>query len=165
MMKNLKIDQITDDVSRALDQMNVEIAKSSTEPAPHRPSWLSRRQKTAAERREKHIVKGTVSFFSGIGLMIFLYYLTSVLVLKLPPDVVRNAPFEIEPVVHVLWLFGLVPILSGVGHIIAGLLIRPDAPKQIEPVAPSRSPEPVGQEIPPSVTEHTTNILNHRVRG
>src|SRR5688500_11741460 len=71
MIKNLKLEQVTEEVSRALDRMNQEIV--STPPAinPSRP--FVKEKKTAAERRENHIVKGTVSLFSGIALMIFLY--------------------------------------------------------------------------------------------
>jgi hypothetical protein len=100
-------------------------------------------------------------------------------VLKLPPDVIAQIPFEIDPVVHVLWLIGLIPMLSGVGHIIAGLTIRPEAAKQIE--FPEQSPLRIDpgtlvdsryedeltvtspRRGPASVTERTTNILQHAV--
>ena len=130
-----------------------------------------RRKKTAKERREKHLVTGTISLFSGIGLAIFLYFLTGALVLKLPPDFVAKVPFEIEPVVRILWLLGLMPALSGVGHIIAGLLIRPDPPRQIEASKPTSKSalelserEPVVRAAPASVTERTTNILERKIR-
>ncbi len=92
-----------------------------------------------------------MSFFSGVGLTVFLYYLSAVLVLKLPPEIVAQIPFELAPVVKIIWLLGLLPATTGVGHIIAGLLIRPqrEEPKQLEQVV---SP-------PLSVTDHTTNLL------
>jgi hypothetical protein len=178
MMKNLKVEQVTEDISRALDQMNKEIV-ASTDDAPHK-SWLAgKKQKTAAQRREKHFVTGAISLFSGVGLAIFLYNLTAVLVLKLPPDFIAKVPFEIDPVVHILWLVGLMPALSGVGHLVAGLLVRPDPPQQIEsaklqidsvtpvdsvPQTNSREREPLRRPAPSSVTERTTNLLDRELR-
>ncbi|HCX31364.1 MAG TPA: hypothetical protein DHU55_16580 [Blastocatellia bacterium] len=167
MMKNLKVEQVTEDISHALDQMNKEIVRSSDDPTPHEPWWLEgRKKKTAEQRREKHLVTGTISLFSGIGLATFLYYLTGALVLRLPPDFVARVPFEIEPVVRILWLLGLMPTLSGVGHIIAGLLIRPDPPRQIEASKPAlelSESEPIVRTAPASVTERTTNILERKL--
>lgn len=124
-------------------------------------------KKTPAERREKHLTTGIVSLFSGVGLMIFLYFLSGVLVLKLPPHVIERIPFEIEPIVRIIWLVGLLPTLSGVGHILAGLMVRPRQNLELDqPVAPPRdltegasttTPVPA----PGSVTERTTNLLEH----
>ena len=82
MMKNLKLDHVTEEVSKALDQMNTEIVRSSHE---LKPLKRRRKEKTPEQRRENHIIHGTVSLFSGVGIMIFLYYLTAALVLKLGP--------------------------------------------------------------------------------
>ena len=165
MMKNLKIEHVSDDISRALDRMNQEIVRSSDDPKPRRVR--GRRTKTAEQRREKHLTTGAVSFFGGIGFAIFLYYLTGALVLKLPPDIVAKAPFEIEPVVRILWLVGLMPMLSGLGHIVAGLLVRPDPPEEIEARKPApelSEREPIAYAAPVSVTERTTNLLEHEIR-
>ncbi|HKU72510.1 MAG TPA: hypothetical protein VJR02_01195 [Pyrinomonadaceae bacterium] len=139
------------------------------EPTKDRPQWLKfPRKKTAAERREQHITKGVVSLFSGVGLTIFLYFLSSALVLKLPPDIIIQIPFEIDPVVRVIWLLGLLPATSGIGHIIAGLLIRPKPEAQEQQidqvVSPPRelSDNPITHPIPVSVTDHTTNLLEHK---
>ena len=183
MVKNLKVEHVTEEVSRALDRVNSEIVR--TRQGRSGKPWWSKWKKTPEERREDHIVKGTVSLFSGAGLTIFLYYFTAALVLKLPPDWSRAVPFEIEPVVRMLWLFGLVPMLSGAGHIVAGLLIRPSAAGSLEAAAaypphlfePARQfdvPEQSGiperqpaitdrsglENIPASVTENTTNLLD-----
>jgi hypothetical protein len=170
MMKNLKVEQATEDISRALEQMNNEIVRSSDDPTPQKPWWLDvRKKKSAEQRREKHLTTGAISIFSGIGLAIFLYFLTGALVLKLPPEFIAKVPFEIEPVVRILWLFGLMPTLAGVGHIVAGLLIRPEkdraalnegakAGKEI------REREPIGRTTPRSVTERTTNLLEHEIK-
>lgn len=139
------------------------------EPQKNRQHWLNlRKKKTAAERREQHITKGVVSLFSGIGLTTFLYFLSTALVLKLPPDVISQIPFEIDPVVKVIWLVGLLPATAGLGHILAGLLIRPDPepqPQQLDQVVtPPRAlgDQPITHPIPISITDHTTNLLDER---
>ena len=165
MMKSLKMDQVSDEISRALEQMNQEMLKNSGSLAQIKPwgggKWLSKKEKTARERREKHITHGVISLFSGAGLMIFLYFLSSVLVLKLPADVVAQVPFEIAPVAHMIWLVGLIPVLTGMGRIFAGLTIRPDPTPPLELAGKS----PQTNELPPqyeraSVTERTTNLLH-----
>ena len=124
-------------------------------------------KKTPAERREKHLTTGVVSIFSGIGLTIFLYFLSAALVLKLPPHIIEQIPFEIGPVVRIIWLVGLLPTLSGVGHILAGLMIRPRQNLELDqPVAPPRdltegASTTTAVPAPGSVTERTTNLLEH----
>jgi hypothetical protein len=171
IMSNIKIAHVTEEVSRAMDTMNREITRSTVE---HRRKSRLRKEKTAEERRERYLVKGSIKLFGGAGLTIFLYFLTHALVLKLPSDFLTKLPFEVEPIVPVLWLVGLIPTLSGLGHIIAGLSIKPGREKQIEfPESPLRIestasdavryvPEPgaAPREVPPSVTDRTTNILD-----
>lgn len=163
MVKNLKVDHVSDEVSGALEEMNREIASISPESQP-RP-WISfGNKKTPAEKRENHISKGVVSLFSGVGLTVFLYFLSAALVLKLPPEIAAQIPFEIEPVVKIIWLLGLLPATSGIGHIIAGLLIRPrpDQREQLnQVVSPPRelSDRPMSNSVRASVTDHTTNLL------
>ena len=162
MIKEFKVDHVSDEVSGALDQMNEEIARISPEKdrSETRRAWIEfPKRKTPAEKRENHISKGVVSVFSGVGLTIFLYYLSAVLVLKLPPDIINQIPFEVDPVVKVLWLLGLLPITTGAGHIIAGLLIRP---QREQPEA-----QQIDQVVSPpaiSVTDHTTNLLEPQKR-
>ena len=132
----------------------------------HRPLISLRKKKTPLERREEKITKGIVSMFSGAGLTVFLYHLSAALVLKLPPDVLAGIPFEIDPVVRVLWFLGFIPMLSGVGNIIAGLCIRPRPERELEPppFTPPRDlteGEPTKVSAPGSVTERTTNLLEH----
>jgi hypothetical protein len=175
MVKNLKVEKVTDEVSRALDRMNKEIVHSANDPTPRKPWWIEATKKTAAQRRERHLTKGTIKFFWGGGLTIFLFFLANALVLKLPPDVIAKVPFEIGPVVHVIWLLGLIPMLSGIGHILAAFSIRPDPARPLElseqkplridsPVdATQNTPEMslgISREAPASVTERTTNILD-----
>ena len=172
MVKGLKVEHVTEEVSHALEHMNNEIARiSPKETESERRPLIRFKKKTPAERREQHITKGVVSVFSGAGLTLFLYYLSAALILKLPPNVVTQIPFEIEPVVRMIWLFGAIPTLSGVGHIIAGLLIRPQRYElppaedlkadQIE--FPRTSPTTIGpNSVPSSVTEHTTELLEEK---
>jgi len=177
MVKNLKIEKVTDEVSRAMEKMNQEIARSSDE---RRKKFSWRKEKTPEQRRERHLTTGTIKLFWGSGLSIFLYFLSHALVLKLPPDVIANIPFEIDPVVRVFWLIGLLPMLSGLGHIIAGLTMRPAPLKQME--FPEQSPLRIDSEFerkdypdlstvvtpreqPSSVTDRTTNILEHKIGG
>ena len=173
MVKSLKLDQVTEEVSRALERMNKEIL--STPPSgklgtPWTPKSLLPRKKTADERRENHLVKGMVSLFSGVGLMIFLYYLSGALVLKLPPHIIADIPFEIDPVLQVIWLVGLLPALSGAGRIFAGLLIRPARSATTDRTLTDEVHTPSSQKTaneagfsprssPGSVTDHTTNLL------
>lgn len=181
-LSNIKISQVTEEVSRAMDKMNKEIARTSAE---HRRNRRARRQKSAEERRERQFTKGVIKLFWGTGVTVFLYFLAHSLVLKLPADVIARTPFEIESVVRVIWLIGLLPMLSGVGHILAGLMIKRSAPAEIEGAAPLRidgeaTPLPsvadaqvsvddevtvVGRHGPPaSVTDRTTNILDREPR-
>ena len=182
MVKGLNVDHVTEEVSRAFDRMNEEFSTMSTDENSlerqhdrhsrdaYRALRHQREKKTPAERREKHLTTGVVSIFSGVGLMIFLYFLSGVLVLKLPPDVIARVPFEIDPVVRIIWLFGLMPTLSGVGHVLAGLLIRPQQNLESNQVAPPPDLTPELTEgsstttavnTPTSVTERTTNLLEH----
>lgn len=182
MMNNLKVDQVTEEVSRALDHLNQEIARTQpkslqkskalqkAKAREERRSWLNlRKKKTAAERREKHITHGIVSIFSGTGLTVFLYFLSTSVDLKLPPEILGRIPFEAVQLFRIVWLLGLLPIMSGMGHILAGLLIRPDSEPQPEQLdqAVSTPPEltdrPATNPIPMSVTDHTTNLLDDRI--
>ena len=122
-----------------------------------RPLISFGKRKTPAEKREDHISKGVVSLFSGAGLTIFLYFLSSALVLKLPPEILAQIPFEVDPVVKIIWLFGLLPATSGIGHIIAGLMIRP-RPEPAEQLEQASEP-PALNPAQTSVTERTTNLL------
>ena len=160
MIKEFKVDHVSDEVSGALDRMNQEIVSMSPESERRERGhpWISfGRKKTPAEKRESHISKGIVSLFSGVGLTVFLYYLSAALVLKLPPEIVQQIPFEIDPVVKIIWLIGLLPVTSGLGHIVSGLLIRPqrEQPQMDQVVSPPRELP----DRPVSVTDHTTSLL------
>lgn len=165
MVKGFKIEHVTEEVEKALDKMNSELVRISPPKNTehyHQP-WINfRRKKTPEERREQHISKGLVSMFSGAGLTVFLYYLSAALILKLPPNVVAGIPFEVDPVVRIIWLIGLIPMLSGMGNVISGLLIRPSRTPALQETE-SRPPEIEEHAQPPimphSVTDRTTELL------
>jgi hypothetical protein len=175
MVKGLNVDQVTEEVTRAMERVGQELAEISPQEKPHRrdrhsrhdrrPIINLRKKKTPQERREDKITKGIVSMFSGAGLTIFLYFLSAAMVLKLPPDVIAKIPFEIDPVVRALWWVGFIPMLSGVGHILAGLCIRPRPDRELEasftPPRDLDEGEPTKVSAPASVTERTTNLLEH----
>ncbi|HZE63649.1 MAG TPA: hypothetical protein VE056_07200, partial [Pyrinomonadaceae bacterium] len=87
--------------------------------------------------------------------------------LHLPADVIANVPFEVDPVVRVLWLVGLIPAFAGVGRLLAAMAIKinkhPIADKLSESVATPVLKADTARDLyaPSSVTERTTNILDH----
>jgi hypothetical protein len=177
MMESAKIKKTTEDVSSALDQMSHDIAQHPRGKEHTHPWWLQfKDDRTPERRREDHLVKGTVSLFSGIGLMIFLYYLSAALVLKIPPETLAKLPFEIEPVLKMIWLVGLIPALSGLGRIMAGLMIKRTPSKILEGGEPSQPQIKVAgqsqpfiassftpEEQPMSVVENTTETLDRKI--
>ena len=176
IMSNVKIAHVTEEVSRAMEKMNAEITSSSIEHRrEQRRQRRQRKEKTAEERRERHLTKGAIKFFTGGGLSIFLYIIFHAVHLNLPPDLVANSPVPIESVVHSLWAIGFIPMLSGIGHMIAGLSIRrrsdqllsaDESPLRIDdPAVSALRPDPEltvasPRQPPVSVTDRTTNILD-----
>ena len=168
LIRNFKVEHITDDVSRAMEQMNQEIVRGiSTAKTKQR---LARKEKED-RRRESNIVHGLISLSFGAALMIILYYLSRVLVLKISPEDLAKIPFELDPVVRMIWIVGLLPAMTGVGRIIAGLLL-PRARQMVEikgaeelqlPLSlstPAPTPTPLTAPLPPtSVTENTTEFF------
>src|SRR6266852_2457067 len=58
MVKNLKVEKVTDEVSRALDRMNKEIVRSEQDPRRSKTWWPESRKKTAEQRRERYLTRG-----------------------------------------------------------------------------------------------------------
>lgn len=190
IVKNLKVEQVTDDVARAMEKVKLEIAQTADD---HRkwhadeikPVREKRKEKTAAQRREKHITQGLVTMFGGIGFALFLYFLAPALVGKFPQPIIGGKPFDIDSLLPIAWILGLMPTFTGLGHIIAGLTIRRDR-AELGPAAeePLRIEEPraapftsanaftarredeatvfAGRRAPESVTDRTTNILDRQ---
>lgn len=165
MMRSVKIEQTTDEISDALEQMNREITRNFSASVRVLPGEPRGKEESPERRRENHVVKGTVSLFYGVALMIFLYFFSAALVLKIPPEQLARLPFELEPVLRVVWLVGLMPALSGLGRVIAGLATRPaqvrgdETRGQLEsPAAQDSTPE----GLPGSVVDHTTELLERQ---
>ena len=166
-----KIAHVTEEVSRAMSKVNSEMARNSVQ---RRSKLRGRREKTPEERRERHLTRGFIKLGWGGGLSIFLYSVFHAIQLQLPGDVVAAVPFAIDPVVRVLWTIGLIPMLSGFGHIIAGFTIRTKGTAELNTVdaMPLKidSTEPLKldpdltvasvRQTPPSITDRTTNILD-----
>jgi hypothetical protein len=154
----IKIEAMTDEIGRGLEQMNTEIVRSF-DTAKASPAWdRFRRQKTPEERYEKSVRDGMSSIFGGVAAMIALYYLAGVIVLKVPPDALAKIPFELEPVVRMIWLLGLIPALQGFGQLVGALMTKP-APGRIDaPEPPALESASAGPPI--SVTEGTTSLLD-----
>src|SRR6266511_1340703 len=49
MMKSLKVEHVSDDISHALEQMNKEMLRSSDDPTPHDPCSLPSRKPYTAK--------------------------------------------------------------------------------------------------------------------
>jgi hypothetical protein len=159
LVKNLKIEKVTDEVARAMEKMGQEISHTADD---HR-DWMRarsrdeirheirrrRKEKTAEQRRESLLTRGFVTMFSGIGLGGFLYILGHSVVLNLSPDQISKIPFDVPSFLHVVWLIGLIPALAGFGRVIAGLTIRRDRPSEIRTAdeQPLRIGEPSGTGI------------------
>jgi hypothetical protein len=185
LVSNLKIEKVSDEVARAMEKMKLEIGHTVEEQREwHREKGITKRKgKTAEQRREKHLTQGFVTMFGGIGFGLFLYLLASALIGKFPQPIISGRPFDIDSLLPIAWILGLMPTFTGLGHIIAGLAIRvkarapqEDLP-QVEPA--ERSPlniedrpaayvEPRGfrnPQQPTSVTDRTTNLLEGRERS
>ena len=196
LVKNLKIEKVTDEVARAMEKMNQEIAKTSGD---HR-DWMRarsrdeirreirqrRKEKTAEQRSERLVTRGSVTMFSGIGLGVFLYIVGHSVTLNLSPDQISKIPFDLHSLLRVVWLIGLIPALTGFGRIMAGVSIRRDRPSEIRTadeqplrvgdpeettfVSPTHFAAPqvkqatafAAGQAPDSVTDRTTNILEHQ---
>ena len=159
MMKDLHIEQATDEVARSLEKMNHEIVSGIRRAK-------DKRQASLKWRRNEHIVQGASSLSAGIGMMIAFYYFSAAIASIIPPEALAKIPFALEPVLKAAWLFGLVPALAGSGRLIAALLIQTkperslDAPAQ---TAQAITEEPAPLTLPGSVTDRTTEILGKDV--
>lgn len=185
LVKNLKVEKVTEEVSRAMEKMKLEIAHSVEDHREwHREKGSSKRkEKTAEQRREKHLTQGFVTMFSGIGFSLFLYFLAPALIGRFPQPLIGGRPFDIDSLLPIAWILGLMPTFTGLGHIIAGLAIRAKgraAPEEIPLVeSAERSPLNIDDrpadyveqrafrnpQQPTSVTDRTTNLLEGRERS
>lgn len=185
LVKSLKVERVSDEVSRAMEKVKMEINHSVEDHREwHRERGIGKRkEKTAEQRREKHLTQGFITMFGGIGFALFLYFLAPALIGKFPQPVIGGRPFDIDSLLPIAWILGLMPTFTGLGHIVAGLSIRAkgrasqeDIP-EVDPAVRSplniddRPADYVEQRAfrsplqPTSVTDRTTNLLEVRERG
>lgn len=184
LVKNLKIEKVSDEVSRAMEKVKQEITHTAED---HR-DWhreraaRKRKEKTAAQRREKHLTTGFVTLFSGVGLALFLGFVGHALAGTIPPPLIDGRAFDLDSILKTAWVIGLLPAFTGLGHIIAGLTIRTKRASVEEEIlieSAERSPlriddrpaDYVKQRAflntpqPTTVTDRTTNLLEGRERS
>ena len=161
LVKNLKIEKVTDEVARAMEKMKQEIATTADD---HRDRMQPRsrdeirheirrrrKEKTAAQRSESLVTRGLITMFSGIGLGAFLYIVGHSVTLNLSPDQISKIPFDLPSFLRVVWLIGLIPALTGFGRVMAGVSIRRDRPSELRTSdeQPLRIGEPVENSFVP----------------
>lgn len=91
----------------------------------------------AANTRKYSLQQASASIFSGGAMLVVWYYLlqratASGLLNSLEAILLQKTGWQIEglvPIVQMFWLFALIPIASGVAHLINGIFF---APKQVE---------------------------------
>ncbi|HEY6187762.1 MAG TPA: zinc ribbon domain-containing protein [Pyrinomonadaceae bacterium] len=160
MMKELRIDQATDEVSRSLEKMNQEIVSGIRRAK-------DKKRASPESRRNQHIAEGAASLGAGIGMMIALYYFSATLASIIPPETLARIPFALEPVLRAAWVFGLIPAMAGTGRLTAGLLMRVNSARSInapDQAQPAMTEEPAPRTLPNSVTDHTTEILDKDIQ-
>jgi hypothetical protein len=184
IMQNMKVDQVTDEISRGLDQMNNAIVHSmgtgrlketqgraltaaeiKAKAVPHGP-WCMK-QLSPQERRHHHIAEGTKSLFAGVAMMIALYYFAGAIILKIPPEFAAQIPVDLALLVRNVWMLGLIPTLKGFGELVgvvaAGRLTEtPPAqlPAAVEPGAVTGTMDEPPPYEPGTVTEGTTTLFD-----
>ncbi len=133
---------------------------------------LSSKPKRAKETRRYHLQKGILSIFTG-GASAGAYYfllktaVESGLLANLEQLVLQRNPnlTGLVPVVQMLWMFCLIPVATGLGHVINGLFFAPSeqelqAAEAISAAASETIPNPL-QQSPPfaTTTPRTTNEI------
>lgn len=106
------------------------------------------KKKRSRESRRYHLQKGILSIFSGSAVT-GAYYLflktaaESGLLASLERIVLQHNPdiTGLLPVVQMLWVFGLIPVVTGLGHLINGAFFAP-SDQEIQAIeAAERMPE------------------------
>lgn len=154
-----KLNQLQKDISEELEKVSSSIHNAvSTKRLKKQQSSLS-----PARRRDKYLVDGFKALFGGIGMMIVLYIVGRAMDFNIPPRTAARFPFNLESLIRISWLFGLIPTLSGLGQIVASLFIRAPGSRSRQPdAAPAATISPPDEEtaFAPSVTEYTTELLD-----
>jgi hypothetical protein len=179
VMGNLKLDEVSEQVARHVETIGREVersvrekkdelAKKKDEVAQAHDNWWNWKR-TPEERRARLLEKGFSSFFSGVGMMIFLYVLGHYIQWRIPEEVYANAPLDLDAAIHLAWIVGVLPMLAGIGQLIAAISIRLTTPRPAPVIEQKPLTTPLldattaeeFNEPPPSVTEHTTAQLDY----
>ncbi len=162
MVGDVKLDAMSEQVSRGLEQLQGDIEKGVRSARDWKCDLKAARasRKSPEERRARLLESGFTSFFSGIALAIVLYFVGTNVTFRIPPEAIARAPFDIEQMIRLAWLFGLIPMFAGIGRIMAGFAVgrsRTAREELVEPAQPLTLPEPMRYT---SVTEATTGLLD-----
>lgn len=133
-----------------------------------------------ANSRKYSLQQGMLSLFSGGAALVAWKYVlhavgTSGLIdslQRLLQEQTGTAIWGLAPVIQALWIFALIPLISGVAHLINGIFFAPkpeelqqDAPEPEWPVYQARefSYQPQPQAVPPAAPASviSTNELEH----
>ncbi len=134
------------------------------------PTKPSSKPKRAREARRYHLQKGILSIFTG-GASAGAYYfllktaVESGLLANLEQLVLQRNPHltGLVPVVQMLWMFCLIPVATGLGHLINGTFFAPSEKELKAAEAASEAlseafPNAINQ--PPSFTPSTMRTTN-----
>lgn len=148
----------------------------------HDQSWELKREEAKQKKAHKpkewlryswqhNLRDGLISLFSGVGLGVFLYYMSRVAinegVLRSIEEIPNVQIRGLEPLVRIIWLVALIPVLKGLAQIIYGAFFADSIASLTEKFLPPQQAQPEPQpntyaslgESPTSVTEHTTQFF------
>jgi hypothetical protein len=129
-------------------------------PVEEKPDWTNswaaniilakelqeRMRGTPEERRLNEIKGGVITSLSGLGLMIFLYFLLNI--------VAEKAEDHAE-IIRSLWMVGIIPILVGIGLLINGIFVsRRLAPLKEEQAQTAIPTSQAQAALPAKTTNH-----------
>lgn len=131
---------------------------------------LPSKPKRSRESRRYHLQKGILSIFSG-GASAGAYYfllktaVESGLLANLEQLLLQRYPnlTGLVPVIQILWVFCLIPVATGLGHLINGLFFAPSEKELIAAEAAleaQREALPTAINQPPSFNPSTTRAPN-----
>lgn len=161
----------------------VEKRQSATHPLGERTSRHSHRShpkpKEWLRYSWQHNVRdGLISLFGGVAFGMFLYYMGREAINSGVIDQIEglNRAPAIESLLRLIWLVALIPILKGIAHLAYGAFfaesistlserfVPAPLPQDNQPMAGPRAfpAETYAVEVPASVTEQTTNILEKK---
>lgn len=159
------ISDVANTASSAVNDVTTAIFSSPPKPKPEKP-------KRSRESRRYHLQKGILSIFTGSASAGAYYLLLqtaaqSGLLANLEQLILQRNPnlTGLVPVVQMLWVFCLIPVATGIGHLINGMFFAPSDQELREAERTEQLP-PETQTInfnqtpsPASATTRTTNEI------